>query len=396
MNRMNSEVRHQKPSTTVEILDAIDQIKAEDWNQIVPVDCPFLRHEFLHALEATGCVSAETGWHPQHILIRNRKCNSTLAVAPLYLKGHSWGEYIFDWNWAASYREHGLQYYPKLISQTPFTPITSPKLNVSNSSQHDVVAIRRQLVESTKVVARKHDVSSLHWLFITDDDAQVLESQQFLGRRSNVEYIWTNRNYSDMDHFLATLSSRKRKKIRSERKFIAKQNIRVSVVTGTEMTDEHWQLVNCFYQNTIKKFGSLAYLNQKFFEKIRTTMPENVVLFLAEFDNKPVGGSFCLKGGNRLFGRYWGSIAPIRNLHFEVCYYAPIEYCIQNGVSDYNAGVQGEHKLNRGFVPTIARSCHTFSDAAFSYAIDQYIRKEYSHYEQYREHLEHHSAYSRN
>lgn len=379
----------------IEVVDTIGHVRSRDWNRVIPSNYPFLRHEFLHALEYSGCVSPDTGWVPQHIVIRNSTSErqEVIGVTPLYLKGHSWGEFIFDWDWAHSYQQHGLNYYPKLISQTPFTPTTSPKLLVKQNEK--AASIQIQLARAAKDVARRLDSSSIHWHFISRQDSEALKSSNFLDRSSTIEYIWPNCGYQTMDEFLSSLSSRKRKKIRSERRSVREQGITVTVIQGAEMDESHWQLIDRFYRQTVGKYHSHKYLSIEFFEKICKTMPENIVLFLAQVDQSPVAGSFCMQGGKHLYGRYWGTLGRFRNLHFEVCYYAAIEYCIRHGLFEYNAGVQGEHKLNRGFLPRLARSSHSFDHSAFSAAIDRYIVRETSHMQAYCEMLNHYSPYTK-
>lgn len=386
---------NQSNSAACEIVDSMDQINSLDWNRVVPADYPFLRHEFLHALESSGCVSAQSGWAPQHIVIRNlaSKHQEVIGAAPLYLKAHSWGEFIFDWDWAHGYQSHGLDYYPKLISQTPFTPITSPKM-LTASAVADA-NIRRQMAKLAHKIASQNDASSIHWHFVSSVDSRILNRCDYLSRASTFEYIWSNQNYASMDDFLGTLASRKRKKIRRERKSVRDQGICICALHGAQLNESHWQLINWFYRQTVDKYHSHKYLSANFFRQIGQTMPDNIVLFLATLDRNPIAASFCLRGGSKLFGRYWGTLGKVPNLHFELCYYAAIEYCIQHNLVEYNAGVQGEHKLNRGFLPKPARSSHAFRHPAFSAAIDRYIDRESSYMQAYRETLNEYSPYAK-
>ncbi len=393
---MKQETVPQKKTTTVEIIDSISKVSAPDWNHLVHADYPFLHYEFLHALENSGCVAPATGWVPQHILIRNatQQSQELIGAAPLYLKGHSWGEFIFDWDWAHSYQTHGLDYYPKLISQTPFTPLTSPKLLVVESENS---ATTRQLIARVaREIARQSEVSSMHWHFISEHDSEALQNDGFSNRCSTIEYIWTNDNYRSMDDFLNMLASRKRKKIRSERRSIREQGIAVTALSGAELTESHWHLINRFYQQTVDKYYSHKYLSFDFFKQLGETMPENLVFILGQIDQHPVAGSFCIRGGEKLYGRYWGTLGEFRNLHFEICYYKAIEYCIEHGLQEYNAGVQGEHKLNRGFLPRPAKSSHAFFHPAFTTAIGQYIDRESARTKAYCKVLERHSPYTKN
>ena len=392
---MATDLSEQENSLAFEIVDSIGQINARDWNRIVPADYPFLFHEFLHALEESGCVSNNTGWAPQHILIRNSASQNqeVIGAAPLYLKGHSWGEFIFDFNWAHSYEQAGLNYYPKLISHTPFTPVTSPKLLVPDD--HRALKTRQLIVRTAQKIARQFNLSSTHWHFVSEEDSDTLDSLEFLNRSSTFEYIWNNQGYNSMDDFLGALSSRKRKKIRSERRSIGKQGISIDVVQGEDLEPAHWKLIDLFLQQTVEKYRSHKYLSLDFFQRIGQTIPENLVLFLAHIDQNPVAGSFCLQGQNKLFGRYWGTLAEFRNLHFEICYYAAIEYCIERGLSEYSAGVQGDHKLSRGFLPRIARSSHSFLSPSIEVEIGHYIDRETSHMQAYCQALDYYSAYAK-
>ncbi len=382
-------------SVKVEIVESINEINARDWNHLVAADYPFLSHEFLHALENSGCVSPHTGWAPRHILIRKStaQCWELIAAAPLYLKGHSWGEFIFDWNWAQGYHRNGLDYYPKLISQTPFTPLTSPKMLMAPSACS--TKTRHLIARTAKELGNAAGASSIHWHFVTDVDAKSLESCSFSNRLSTFEYIWNNQEYRSMEDFLSTLSSRKRKKIRRERRSICDQGVSVAVVQGTELNESHWRLLDRFYQQTVDKYNSHKYLSFDFFRRIGETMPDNLVIFIAQANHTPIAGSFCLRGGKKLYGRYWGSLGVFRDLHFEVCYYAAIEYCIEQGLTEYNAGVQGEHKLNRGFLPRLANSSHCFFHPAFAQAIARYIEQESSQLRAYCAVLDQYSAYAK-
>ena len=382
-------------STEWEIVQSIDHASPHDWNRCVPSDCPFLRHEFLSALENSGCVSEETGWTPQHIVLRNLAGNDSevLGVTPLYLKEHSWGEFIFDWEWARGYQRHGLHYYPKSVSQVPFTPLTGPKLLAAPAT--DGNEIRRQLADAGLSITQDQFLSSLHWLFVPEAEVQVFETAGLIARCSTFEYVWNNQNYNAMDDFLATFSSRKRKKIRHERKSISAQGIKMETIQGVDMTQDHWLAFEQFYISTLSKYGSNRYLSYEFFRMIGETMPENIVLFLASIDQKPVAGSLCLQGGNKLFGRYWGALAELPNLHFETCYYTAIEYCIRMGYEKYNAGVQGEHKLSRGFLPELSYSAHLINEPAFAAAIRNYVKQEARNVRAYLYYLDWASPYSK-
>ena len=376
---------------TCEFVNSMNQVKKQDWNCLVPTNYPFLRHEFLNALEQSQCASINTGWMPQHIVIRNSECGSLLGAAPLYLKNHSWGEYIFDWDWANGYKRHGLRYYPKLVSQTPFTPISAPKLLAnSNCGQ-----IRQTLIDNVQSFADQHHLSSVHWLFLTEQDADTLQNTGLIARESTIEYVWNNVGYHSMDEFLNTLSSRKRKKIKRERKSVDSQGLVVEPVQGADMNEAHWSLLDQIYQQTTDKYGAVQYLSSNFFRMIGDAMADNIVFFVASIGKKPVAGSFCLQGGGNFYGRYWGALQHFDCLHFEVCYYAAIEYCIKHRLNRYSAGIQGSHKLNRGFLPQLSQSAHFFRHPGFAKAVNEYISHESSDMKQYRKWLMQSAPYSK-
>ena len=375
------------------VIHSINEIDALEWNKCVPPDYPFLRHEFLLALENSNCVSNHTGWQPCHILIRIRNSPPTvLGAMPMYLKSHSWGEYIFDWSWADAYHRNGFQYYPKLIVQSPFTPLTSPKLLFAPNAT-ERAQIQQHLAASAVAVLQKMQASSCHLLFITADEANILKNNGFLSRIGTIEFIWRNREYESMEHFLSGLSSKKRKNVRQERNSVAQQGIRIETVSGEEIESHHWHAIEHFYSKTIDKYGSIKYLSPEFFQFAGQQMPENFVLFLAEQNGRYIGGSVCLKGANTLYGRYWGALRDYQALHFEICYYSAIEYCIEHGIASYNAGVQGEHKLSRGFLPELVHSSHMLSSVEFERGIQNYLDREAIQMVHYQKILESRSPY---
>lgn len=379
-----------------EIIESIDQVDAHEWNRCVPPDFPFLRHEFLNAMEQSECVSEETGWQPVHIVLRNPygPHSPIVGVLPLYRKYHSWGEFIFDWQWENAYHHHGLEYYPKLVSVSPFTGLEAPKLLVA--PQAPVNKVRDQLVESSLQLARQSGISSMHLLFLPPAQLDYLSGLALIPRRSNISFVWRNSDYGSMEDFLASLSSRKRKKIRQERRSIIRQGIKISVIPGVEMTNEHWRAFYFFYFSTTNKYGSYRYLNQEFFQLIRESMPENILFIQAELDGEIVAGALFYHGGGKLYGRYWGAVRELHNLHFEICYYSAIEFCINNGFSMCNAGVQGAHKLSRGFLPEVCHSAHMFNDERFADAIRNYTVEESHELDARQDHLNDYSPYVRN
>ena len=376
-----------------ELVESISQINSKCWNRCVSPNFPFLRHEFLSALEDSGCVSSETGWEPKHIVLRkiDKSDAQVLGVLPLYQKSHSWGEFIFDWDWAGGHHQFGLKYYPKLVSQSPFTPISAPKLLIAPGA--DSTQTRLELVKASQQLAEDLDVSSSHWLFTSQEDMDTLSSLGLICRSSTIEYVWKNQDYDSMEAFIGTLSSRKRKKIRKERKTVVEQNIKVEAKSGIDMTPNDWLYFEYFYRTTIAKYGSNPYLSYEFFRMIGESMPQNIVAFQARLDGDRIAGSLCLLGDESLYGRYWGTLQKRHCLHFETCYYAAIEYCIDNGLKTFNAGVQGEHKLSRGFYPHLAKSAHSIRNPLLSAALENYVQREASHYRAYQQSLKHSSPF---
>ncbi len=377
------------------VIDSIDQISSSDWNSCVSLESPFLKHQFLQALENSGCVSPKTGWLPQHIVIRNSKRNGgrILGVAPMYLKGHSLGEYIFDWDWAAGLQQYGFNYYPKLVSQIPFTPVSSSKLLAAPDT--DASNVELLLAQAGQEIIEALGVSSMHWLFISEQDRKSLDASKGISRKSTIEYIWENRGYASMKDFLSQLSRRKRKNINQERKYVDRQGISIEIIEGEEMNATHWKFIERCYTETIRKYGSFKYLSYEFFRIAGEMIPQNFVLFLARQHGRPVASSICLQGGSNLIGRYWGSVEKILHLHFEICYYSPIEYCIDQGLAFYNAGIQGEHKLSRGFLPRLASSYHSFNDDELRDVIREYVNRESKQLKAYQQDLMKHSAYQK-
>jgi predicted N-acyltransferase len=356
----------------LEILDSINRVAAADWDRLVGADYPFARHAFLRALEETGCVGESTGWRPRHLLWRGPD-GRLAGASPCYLKSHSYGEYVFDWAWAEAYRRAGRSYYPKLVIAVPFTPATGPRLLLAPGADHD--RVRYALIEGALALARAESASSVHWLFPTEDEARALEAAGML-RRRGVQFHWENRGWRDFEDFLAAFTAAKRKKIRQERRYVREAGVTMRILTGAEIDAAHWDAFYEFYTATIQAHGSIPYLTREFFHRLGEVMPEAVVLVLAARAGRYVGGALCLRGQRTLYGRYWGALEPIGGLHFETCYYTPLEYCLANGLARYEAGAQGEHKLARGFLPAETHSAHWLSEPAFRRAVADYLARE--------------------
>ena len=350
----------------VEVRDSIAAIPPDDWNRLAGDD-PFLRHEFLNALHETGCASADTGWAPCYLILREQ---GTLAGAmPLYQKTHSYGEYVFDWAWADAYHRHGLSYYPKLLNAVPFTPVSGKRLLASTVVQ------RRLLLAAALELARDSNTSSLHCLFPPAAEAAEMQ-QQGLMLRHGVQFHWHNQGYADFDGFLDTLNHDKRKKIRQERRRVSDAEISFEWFSGNAITDALWVFFNRCYRETYHQHHSTPYLSLDFFRALGRTMPENITLIVAMLERRPIAASLNIHNGRRLCGRYWGALEYHPALHFETCFYQVIEFCIANGITTFEGGAQGKHKIARGLLPVKTCSMHWLAHPQFSAAIEEFLQRE--------------------
>jgi hypothetical protein len=364
----------------VKQIDSMAQIDAAAWNQLCGTDYPFLRHEFLSGLEQSAAVCQQTGWEPAHLLVMDKQ--RFLAILPLYLKTHSWGEYVFDHQWAQAYQQHGLAYYPKLVSTIPFTPCQGQRLLFAPDA--DQTAVCAVLWNFIQRLAERRGISSWHCLFPEHSQLELLQSLG-LSVREGVQFQWFNRNYATFSDFLQTLSADKRKMIKRERRRVAEQGIDMLRIPGQEVTDAQWQVFFRFYALTYLKRSSEPYLNLAFFKQIARTMPEQLMLVLAIKDDTYVGAALSFIGSDTLYGRYWGCQAEYNALHFEACYYQGLDYCIEHGLARFDSGAQGEHKISRGFEPVTTYSAHWLKDAGFAKAIAQFVDREkqaIQHYKQ--------------
>ncbi len=371
----------------------IDEIESAHWNHLVHNGNPFLSHEFLHGLEVSGSVGKDTGWEAYHLALFDDTYDRSLpvAAAPLYLKYHSWGEYVFDWAWADAYHRAGLEYYPKLLCGIPFTPVTGPRLLV-DPNHPQPGRLREALASSMVRLADESGVSSLHVLFTNEQDNRAL-TRSGLMRRTGNQFHWRNRNFENFDHYLASFTAAKRKKIRRERRRIEESGIRMEVLTGPELTPAHWHAMYRFYRITVQSHGAYPYLNREFFEYLQARMADRVVLVLARDGARYIGGALNIAGGDAMYGRYWGADEYYDGLHFEACYYQPIEYCIRNRLARFEAGAQGEHKLSRGLLPITTYSAHWLKDARFRHAIADFLHAESEQVERYNEALRGHAPF---
>ncbi len=376
----------------ISIHDNLAEVDAAQWNVLVPGDAPFLRHEFLAGLEITGCVEPQTGWTPQHIVLRDSDtADRIIGAVPLYLKTHSYGEYVFDWAWADAYRRSGLEYYPKLVAAVPFTPVTGPRILCARGEGTEVLQI---CIDAVQRHAQDLGVSSLHWLFTELPETERL-LQCGLLRRVGTQFHWHNRGYRQFDDYLGALSAGKRKKIRRERRRVAEQDIQLEVLCGAALEPEHMDIFYRFYRSTIEQHGAIPYLQRAWFQHIRQTMADHIVLILAVKDGRSVAGALNFRGSTTLYGRYWGATEWYADLHFETCYYRAIQYCIDQGLTRFEAGAQGEHKLNRGLLPVTTYSAHWLRHPQFAAAISDYLHRETAGVAQYNEILQAHSPYRR-
>jgi predicted N-acyltransferase len=365
--------------TEIRVLESLNEIPPDQWNSLG--DCaarsnPFLKHEFLHALQVSGCVGGNTGWIPQFLTVWTAE-NATerlTGAMPLYIKQHSYGEYVFDWAWADAYQRSGLDYYPKLLSAIPFSPITGQRILAASRAD------RSRLIKAAIRLAG--DLSSLHVLFPTVEEGNELQALGMMLRR-NVQFHWQNQGYETFEQFLSVLSSAKRKKIRQERRRVMEAGVRFRILEGKAITESDWDFFGRCYARTYREHGSMPYLNRAFFGQIGQSMPDNILLIVADLDGKPVASALNFKSREVLFGRYWGSMQHIPMLHFETCYYQAIEYCINQKIGVFEGGAQGEHKLSRGFMPVETLSAHWLAHPEFSSAVKRFLDRESAGIENY-------------
>jgi uncharacterized protein len=355
------------------LLGSIAEVEASEWNALVGSDAqPFLRHEFLLSLEEAGCTTAKTGWAPEHVIARDAQGRLAGAV-PLYRKSHSRGEFVFDFSWANAYAQHGLRYYPKLISAVPFTPVSGPRLLLAPAL--DAQATRAALIRAVAEHARAERLSSWHVLFPTEAELADLTGGGLIARR-DCQFHWFNRGYESFEAFLATFTAEKRKKAKRERRRVAEAGIVFDTRSGADMDEALWDTVYEFYADTFYRHGHEPYLNLKFFKLIGAAMPERLMLKIARQGATPIALAIFFVGDDALYGRYWGAGGNYHSLHFETCYYQGIEYCIEKGLSRFEPGTQGEHKVPRGFVPALTSSAHFIADERFAAAIRDFAARE--------------------
>ena len=350
---------------------SLSNIKSSDWNECVGNDHPFLQYEFLYALEKSNSANTKTGWQPYHYI--EQENDKIIALCPLYIKNHSFGEYIFDHSWADAYHRYGINYYPKLQSAIPFTPVTGDRI-ILNKSVKDKRTKQVQVINNMIEEAKKINVSSLHFNFV--NDASNWNEIDNIMVRSGIQFHWNNNEYKNFNEFLNDLSSRKRKIIRRERQCIENNNLTVKLLNGDDIKEEHINFFyDCYLDTTGRKWGS-TYLTKEFFFEILQNFKNKILLIMAYQQDKMVASAINFLSKTHLYGRLWGSKYEVPFLHFELCYYQAIEYAIQNKIKIVEAGAQGEHKLQRGYAPTKTWSAHWIKDQEFSKAIQNFLDNE--------------------
>jgi predicted N-acyltransferase len=371
----------------LKFVDSITKVGKADWNDLSGIDNPFTRYEFLHALEQAGCTSEATGWKPQHIALYAVEGNNvegnkkTLeAIMPLYEKNNSYGEYVFDWSWANAYQSYGFDYYPKFVSSVPFTPSVGSRLFVRE--QENRPELTQFIYDKVTEKAESIGASSWHILFPTPAENKGFE-QVGISSRIGSQFHWHNKDYENFEGFLNTLSSRKRKSIRKERQRVKEQNIHFKITEGAEISDQQWDNFIRFYENTYRVRGMQGYLNDRFFQTLSITMPEQLFMITAMQEDREIAAALFFKNTDKLFGRYWGSAQDYQYLHFETCYYQGQEYCIEQGLKSFDSGAQGEHKIQRGFEPIITHSNHWIANGSFKEAISKFLDEEKGYVENY-------------
>lgn len=368
-------------------LSQIYQSNPDLWQNNEGFDYPFLSPEFLSALEDSRSIGGHSGWIA-HYLSNSQSAAEQEWIIPAFIKHHSYGEYVFDWSWANAYEQHGFDYYPKLLIAAPFTPAMGPR----GFSDNDLNLVNR--LPEIEQHCLEEGFSSAHYLFANEEDQKILNQSNW-HKREGVQFHWFNRNYTEFDHYLSHFKSRKRKTVKKERLSITQQKLAIKHKTGKEITEEDWRFFYACYQSTYLKRGMQGYLNQKAFELIAQSMPEQVILMLAySNDSRPIACALYFKDSHTLYGRYWGCIEETPNLHFELCYYQGIDYCIKQGLKRFDPGTQGEHKISRGFEPVSTYSYHWIAHPDFSRAIGDFVREEAKNVQLYKQECQTHLPFN--
>jgi predicted N-acyltransferase len=358
---------------SIEVVDSLAAVDPDGWNRLTGGD-PFLSHEFLSALHETGCASGASGWTPQFLLLR--KGGALAGAMPLYLKDHSYGEYVFDWAWADAYHRHGVAYYPKLLCAVPFSPVTGSRLLATAEGDRDA------LIAAALDLARKRRVSSLHCLFPVRPEVERMRSHGML-TRTTIQFHWANCSYASFDDFLRGFTHDKRKKVKQERRKVSASDIHFQWLEGDDIRERDWAFFNRCYRQTYREHRSSPYLNLEFFHRVGRALSRHFVMIVALRGDAPVAASLNVLDRRRLCGRYWGAIEHHPALHFETCYYQGIEYCIARGLETFEGGSRGEHKLARGLAPVETFSAHWLAHPEFAAAVGQFLAREAQGVEHY-------------
>lgn len=386
-----------EPTITLSVHGAIREIDAAAWDRCAGEVNPTVSHAFLGALEDSGSATARSGWAPQHLVFADRGSGRgggggggrLLGAVPMYLKSHSYGEYVFDWGWADAYERVGGRYYPKLLCAVPFTPVPGPRLLVAPDAPDQTTS---HLIAGMVELARQRKLSSLHVNFPETSDFAAFGEAGFL-QRVGQQFHWTNDGYRDFDDYLAALTSRKRKAVKKERREALAGGIEIDLLTGSDLTERVWDAFYRLYIGTTNRKWGSAYLTRKFFSLLGERMPDKIVLFMARRGSQYIAGAFNILGGDTIYGRNWGAHREYRFLHFECCYYRAIEFACQRGLKRVEAGAQGPHKLQRGYLPAPTYSAHWIPDANFRRAVAAFLARERDMVERKIEHLAEYSPF---
>lgn len=361
-----------------EFINSINNINDLSWQSLANASSPFVNYNFFKALENSQSVCSEKGWQPHHLLWS--KSNNVNAIMPMYIKQHSWGEYVFDWAWADAYQQYNKPYYPKLVATVPFTPVSTTKLITNTIELSQVFPV---LTEHCLA----HDINSWHVLYAQESHKQSLILSNVF-ERNTIQFHWFNHQYRDFEQFLSTFTARKRKNVKKERLSISEQNIKVRRISGKDITPQELAFFYLTYQLTYLKRGHSPHLTADFFASALTLFPDNILLVIASIENCDIACAWFFVDEQQLYGRYWGSTQKCNNLHFELCYYQGIEFCIENKLHVFNPGAQGEHKIQRGFEPVLTHSYHWIKHLGFRPAIQQFCQHEQQQMQLYLKHCQ--------
>ena len=377
------------------LIDRLSQVSPEQWDALLPAHAgPFLRHAFLSALEETECVGAKTGWQITHLIAKDQQ-DRLVGAFPLYLKQHSYGEFVFDWAWAEAYHQLGKSYYPKVLSAIPFTPVQGARILVKEGEQ--AKAIQELLITGLKSIALENDLSSVHILFPSGNEIQLLVDHDFM-LRDSVQFHWQNQAYKSFEQFLEALNKKRRKNIRHERAQVQQELVEFQHIPGEQSTPEDWKFFYDCYAQTYLEHHSSPYLNPEFFLKLSKVMPNHLHLIIASQGGNRIASSLLVvdKAESKAYGRYWGALKYIPCLHFETAYYQALEYCISEGIQTFEGGAQGEHKMARGFMPQTLQSAHWLANPQFSQAVKHFLTRERAGMAAYVDELAEHSPLKSN